>query len=175
MLELFPSKVVQDSSSQLGTDSIIFHGYGVHETNQGNSGGVSSNEVDNEHYACTQSDVHVCGPALWSHLTVLNRPCYVVLLPCGGRRRDGDIACQLAWTNCHDHYTVIGISIDVAVSIEFGDLCNHEVVSYWKGEIKHGRVVFMVMGPPCETWTQLREHIPEDWDGKKTLPRREFP
>jgi hypothetical protein len=78
----------------------------------------------------------------------------------------------LEWTNYHDAYTILAISVDIAIDTVGGDLTNDATVSYWISEIRSGRVVYMVCGPPCETWSQARFLFLENGEGPPPLRTR---
>ena len=75
---------------------------------------------------------------------------------CSGRRRDADVQCQLMWTTAHEDYTIMMLSCDIAIDAILGDLTNRETVAYWLEQVKVGRVVGAIMGPPCETLSVVR-------------------
>eukprot|EP00435_Cladocopium_sp_Y103_P035659 s203_g9.t1 len=54
------------------------------------------------------------------------------------------------------------ISLDVVLSVTWGDLTKPQTRLFWLDAIARRIVVGLIGGPPCETWSQARErHLPD--------------
>ncbi len=91
------------------------------------------------------------------------RPCFLILHLFSGRRRHEDIhdaVMTLARDlNCDVHM----ISLDTAVDFQLGDLSSASQT--WQTVMqlaRQGRVAAAIAGPPCETYSEARFHVPED-------------
>ena len=84
---------------------------------------------------------------------------YSVLHFFSGQRRPGDFQDWLDQSLSLTHYPVWVISLDVAVGAKLCDLSCGGGVARWLGLAIAGRVVMVLGGPPCETWSVAR------WNG----------
>ena len=101
----------------------------------------------------------------------LSGPIYVVLSVFSGRRRYGDFQAQCEQLSAHMPYMVAVISVDLAVD----DSCNmmlEENVRKWTSSIRQRQVLFMLIAPPCETWSQVRFLQVGDQPHKSPRPLR---
>ena len=80
------------------------------------------------------------GRANQVEFTCFASPAYVILVMYSGRRRNGDIACQLLWSQCCEGYQVIPVMIDIAFH-EAADMMAQVNVNSWAAKIKDGQVV----------------------------------
>ena len=53
---------------------------------------------------------------------------------------------------------VLVISVDIAISTEQGNLMDPKQVAFWRDQVRALKVVALVLGPPCETWSHARRH-----------------
>ena len=84
---------------------------------------------------------------------------YYVLHFFSGQRRPGDFQNWLGQSLTVTHYPVWGISLDVAIDAKLCDLSCSGGVARWLDLAIAGRVVMVLGGPPCETWSVAR------WNG----------
>ena len=100
-----------------------------------------------------------------------NKPVFLIAHLFSGRRRHDDFhASMRVWADRNGIEVVI-LSLDTAVSIHYGNLCQRSVS--WASLLKlykEGRVAATLAGPPCETWTAAR-NIPLDPDDPTKGPR----
>ena len=73
-----------------------------------------------------------------------------------GLRRPGDLQHYLEWSGKAQGFTVIVISLDIAIDRVQGDLMNSDTVNTWRSHIRAGRIAGMGGGPPWETWPAAR-------------------
>ena len=92
-----------------------------------------------------------------------------------GYRRVGDL--QEAVERLADDLsiTVKALSVDVVISLRYGDLLRTETLSIFVAAIKAGWVSGVVAGPPCETWSKAREKALEDQRGPRPVRSVESP
>ena len=122
------------------------------------AGGLGSldGDVDWQFIWGRDADVHISGKANVVDFTAFEKPVYVVLHLFSGRRRHEDLQCQLEWVTAHSDYTLMTLSLDITVDADLGDLSSSAAVRYWVTQVRGGRVVGAVAGPPCETWSVVR-------------------
>ena len=82
----------------------------------------------------------------------------VVLSLFSGRRRPLDIqdCLETLWSGAVGSCQFVVLSIDIAISAEFGDLLAREVVDRWISCILKGEVFAAIAGPPCESLSAVR-------------------
>ena len=93
-----------------------------------------------------------------SHM-FLEATVYYVLHFFSGQRRPGDFQDWLDQSLAAVHYPVWVISLDVAIDAKLCDLSSSGGVARWLDLAIAGRVVMVLAGPPCETWSVAR------WNG----------
>ena len=74
-----------------------------------------------------------------------------------GRRRTGDFHMELQNFALHKPWRVVILSLDTAVSVEYGNLLHHTIS--WKALEEcylAGRIAGTLCGPPCETYSEAR-------------------
>eukprot|EP00438_Fugacium_kawagutii_P035577 Skav200695 [mRNA] locus=scaffold343:127818:138239:+ [translate_table: standard] len=79
-----------------------------------------------------------------------------------GRRRDRDVHFWLSQWGEQRKIDVRILSADTAVSVEYGDLM--ESSRAWtrlRSAYEEGVITASLAGPPCETYTEARNHVPE--------------
>ena len=81
---------------------------------------------------------------------------YYVLHFFSGQRRPGDFQDWLDRALAVCHYPVWVISLDVAIDAKLCDLSCSGGVARWLDLAIAGRVVMVLGGPPCETWSVAR-------------------
>lgn len=102
--------------------------------------------------------VSAFGAALQTIPAFVRRPVYVVLNLFSGRRRWGDLQCQISWAHQNAEYEIYVLSIDIVLSSSHGNLADQGVLDYWKRHIASGRVHSLLGGPPCESWSAARHN-----------------
>ncbi len=71
-----------------------------------------------------------------------------------GRRRRGD---GQHWIEAlAPDRNLFVLSVDVALSKEHGDLSDSRTVARWRDLLSTGRVLAVIAGPPCESWSTAR-------------------
>ena len=88
------------------------------------------------------------------------RPFYkerIILHAYSGRRRPGDLQWYI------DHLAaqrrlegIIVISLDLVIDAQWGDISRTETQSFWLDALRTGKVLGMLSGPPCCTWSIAR-------------------
>lgn len=100
------------------------------------------------------------------------RSAYLVLHLFSGRRREGDVHAQLHALAASRGIPVLVLSVDTAVSLEFGNLALGS--SSWKAILQlyeAGVVAATLVGSPCETFSEARFVVPPDADPAHPGPR----
>jgi len=95
--------------------------------------------------------------------------CLILLHLFSGRRREGDIQAsfeQLSSQACFPHY---GLSVDVVISLEWGNLLRDEIRNFFLGAIRESQVASTIAGPPCETWSKAREEYYRSQQGPRPI------
>ena len=87
----------------------------------------------------------------------LGNGCLIFLHLFSGYRRPGDVQEAI-----HEYATQMGwsakaLSVDIATSVEYGDLLQPAVQAKFVSAIQQGLVSGIAAGPPCETWSTARE------------------
>ena len=90
------------------------------------------------------------------HMTAFARPTYVLIHLFSGRRRQGDLQHYVELAMVKLDVQIKVVSLDVQVDARLGDLADPKIVAFWELEIRRGRVVAMMGGPPCSTWSVAR-------------------
>ena len=94
-----------------------------------------------------------------------------------GRRRCGDFQVyfdRLAADFPDFHIQVI--SVDVVIDSEWGDIMSPSTREFWLRAVRERYVVAALGGPPCETWSQAREHaLPGARSGPRVIRTPESP
>ena len=114
--------------------------------------GVPPPNAPDDHDVCAQStpvSVH----------RYLDVTVYYVLHFFSGQRRPGDFQDWLDQSLSSTHYPIWVISLDVAIDAKLCDLPCSGGVARWLDLAIAGRVVMVLGGPPCETWSVAR------WNG----------
>eukprot|EP00438_Fugacium_kawagutii_P035546 Skav214502 [mRNA] locus=scaffold1011:346373:351469:+ [translate_table: standard] len=94
----------------------------------------------------------------------------VVLHLFSGRRRTGDL--QLYLERLHasrPHCVLTVVSVDIVCSTEWGDISQCTVRKFWLDAIQQGLVAAVLVGPPCETWSQARAQVEDDARGPRPV------
>ena len=104
---------------------------------------------------------------------VSDLPTFLVAHLFSGRRREGDFHFELSKLAADRNWRVIVLSLDTAVSGEFGNLMRHTVSWNTLAEIyRSGRIAATLCGPPCETFSEARfTEKPEEDSGTGAGPR----
>ena len=111
--------------------------------------------------------------------TVILRPiklrCLILLHLFSGHRRQGDVQDsfeKLGGQACFPHY---GLSVDVVISLTWGNLLKDEVRNFFLRAIYESQVVATIAGPPCETWSKAREEFYRNQKGPRPVRTRTSP
>ena len=86
-----------------------------------------------------------------------------------GHRRAGDLQEAIENLAGEMSVTVKALSVDVVISLRYGDLLKTETLSTFVSAIKAGWVSGVVAGPPCETWSKAREKALDEQRGPKPV------
>ena len=100
------------------------------------------------------------------------REVYLVLHLFSGRRRQGDVHAYLHELAGTRGISVLVLSVDTAVSLEFGNLALGS--TSWKAIIQlyeAGAVAATLVGSPCETFSDARFHVAEVTETSRPGPR----
>lgn len=97
---------------------------------------------------------------------------YLVLHLFSGRRRENDVHAHLHALAACRGISLLVLSVDTAVSLEFGNLAlgSHS----WKAIMQlyeAGVVAATLVGSPCETFSEARFYVPSDADSAHHGPR----
>ena len=99
----------------------------------------------------------------------------VVLHAFSGRRRPGDFQEYLeAMTKGRAGQIIHVASVDIVLDSVWGDVSSAETQKFWYHSVRQRYVIGYLAGPPCETWSQAREHpvsSPEADTGHAPGPR----
>ena len=81
----------------------------------------------------------------------------IILHAFAGRRRLGDIQYYLE-RDMHEHmtYTITVVSLDIVINPTWGDASRASTRQMWLTAIRDRLVVAFLAGPPCETWSRVR-------------------
>ena len=122
----------------------------------------TTSDNDLQHCIYEAAHVQVSSAASIVDFTAYAMPVYCVLHLFSGRRRHNDVQAQLEYVTAFETYTVITLSLDLAVHEVYGDLSDNTVLCHWFLQCRRGLVVGFVAGPPCETWSAARHNMLED-------------
>ena len=100
-------------------------------------------------------------------------PTFLVAHLFSGRRREGDFHHELCRFAADKNWRVVILSLDTAVSVDFGNLMRHTVSWTTLTSIYlSGRIAATLCGPPCETFSEARfMDKPADCPGHIRWPR----
>ena len=101
--------------------------------------------------------------------------CLILLHLFSGHRRHGDVQDsfeKLSGQACFPHY---GLSVDVVISLEWGNLLKDEVRNFFLRAIRESQIVSTIAGPPCETWSKAREEFYRNQKGPRPVRTRASP
>ena len=82
-----------------------------------------------------------------------------------GQRRDHDLQAEFEQQMSQRGLMLTSVSmlsLDLVLHPQLGDLTNPQAISLWQDLILLGVVVFVMAGPPCETWSAARFLALED-------------
>ena len=91
------------------------------------------------------------------------RPWFLILHLFSGRRRHGDFHAAIHQEAERQNMDVVVLSCDTAISVHYGNL--QDGMEPWTNIQKlctQGRVAAALCGPPCETFTEARYHMPTE-------------
>ena len=87
------------------------------------------------------------------------KPTLYILHLFSGQRREGDIQYWIEHQlnkPLNKAYCVVVLSIDIVNDPIMGDLTRQDTLALWIKMFREGRVIGLIAGPPCETWTVAR-------------------
>ena len=108
------------------------------------------------------------------YMQVANKPCYLIVHLFSGRRRSLDYHDAVMRLAEGKSFEVRVISLDTAVHSTIGDLsAGKETWGNIEELARAGRLAGALAGPPCETFTEARHHLPPDLppEERKFWPR----
>ena len=73
-----------------------------------------------------------------------------------GRRRDGDYQAQLEWAHDSPDFSIMILSVDIALDADKCDLSRSDSLAIWSGHVLAKRIILTGGGPPSETWSPAR-------------------
>ena len=91
-----------------------------------------------------------------------------------GARRPGDLQESLERVLITRPWTVIILSLDIALDPVLGDLTQQPIVDKWCGYLRTGRALGITGGPPCESWSAVRWNRLQDDSGSGPPPLRTY-
>ena len=95
--------------------------------------------------------------------------------PVSGQRRPFDLQHCMEALTAVSKLPLICLSIDVALDRDRCDLTVAQVIDLWIKAILAGRVVAVVAGPPCGTWSVSRHMLLPDGSGPRPLRSPQLP
>ena len=107
--------------------------------------------------------------------TLPDIPTFLFVHLFSGRRRTGDFHMELQNFALQKNWRVVILSLDTAVSIEYGNLLHHTVS--WRALEEcylAGRIAGTLCGPPCETFSEARFTPPPEGSDHWPRPLRSF-
>ena len=107
--------------------------------------------------------------------TLPDIPTFLFVHLFSGRRRTGDFHMELQNFALQKNWRVVILSLDTAVSIEYGNLLHHTVS--WRALEEcylAGRIAGTLCGPPCETFSEARFTPPPEGSEHWPRPLRSF-
>ena len=107
--------------------------------------------------------------------TLPDVPTFLFVHLFSGRRRTGDFHMELQNFVSQKNWRVVILSLDTAVSIEYGNLLHHTVS--WRALEEcylAGRIAGTLCGPPCETFSEARFTPPPEGSDHWPRPLRSF-
>jgi len=102
------------------------------------------------------------GPSTNAHAPVprpFQMPMLYILHLFSGQRREGDIQYWIEHQlnlPLHRAFCVVVLSIDIVNDAVMGDLTRQDTLALWVRMFRENRVIGLIAGPPCETWTVAR-------------------
>ena len=107
--------------------------------------------------------------------TINGRPVFLLLHLFSGRRRDTDVHSHLASMAAQGPFDIMILSLDVAVSVDYGNLAvrSHSWEQVQKA-VSQGLVAGTLAGSPCNTWSAARHYQPTE-EEKKASPNKRWP
>lgn len=91
------------------------------------------------------------------------RRCFFILHLFAGRRRDTDYHAELQRLSAPESFDVKVLSFDTAIDARLGDLsASSQSWSHIASLARNGHIAGALAGPPCETFTEARNYVPEE-------------
>ena len=78
--------------------------------------------------------------------------CVILLHLFSGHRRHGDVQDEFEKLQKTSIYPLHGLSVDIVISVEFGNILNPATQRLFRAAIHDGYIGAIVAGPPCGTW-----------------------
>ena len=101
--------------------------------------------------------------------------CLILLHLFSGRRRQQDVQEAFEQLGQHAVFPNYGLSVDVVISLQWGNLLKDEVREFFLLAIRDQQVVATIAGPPCETWSRAREEFYRSQRGPRPVRTCESP
>ena len=100
----------------------------------------------------------------------------IILHAFAGRRRLGDIQHYLE-RDMHEHmaYTITVVSLDIVINSTWGDASRASTRQMWLTAIRDRLVIAFLAGPPCETWSRVRNVNQATTEHPKGLSQEHLP
>ena len=101
--------------------------------------------------------------------------CLILLHLFSGHRRQGDVQDSFEQLSGQSCFPLYGLSVDVVISLTWGNLLKDEVRNFFLQAIRESQIVSIIAGPPCETWSKAREEYYKSQKGPRPVRTREAP
>ena len=104
---------------------------------------------------------HPAGPEMVGEMPTmvprfLESPPWLILHLFSGQRRLHDLQDCIEQLTRRSGFPVICMSVDITLDVDKCDLTAAAAVGFWRRAILAGRVLAVVAGPPCATWSAAR-------------------
>ena len=119
---------------------------------------TSIEEHDVQHHLFITTRVEVSGIAAIPDFIAYLMPTYIVLHLFSGRKRHNDLQAQLEYITAHRKFTIITLSLDLAVHEVYSNLADKAILQHWITQVRNRLVIGIVAGPPCKTWSAARHN-----------------
>ena len=100
----------------------------------------------------------------------------IILHAFAGRRRLGDIQYFLERDkHADDAYFITVVSLDIVINATWGDASKASTRKLWLTAIRERQVLAFLAGPPCETWSRVRNVKADAADLLADHPQQQLP
>ena len=87
----------------------------------------------------------------------------------GRRRPDLQFYLDRFMAETEVDYVLHIVSMDIIIDQQYGDARKSTTLHYWLAAIRDRKVIAIIAGPPCETWSVAREHALTDGRGPRPV------